>query len=222
MSKQQVTVKVDIHEDTEETQEVVRELAMHEEVEDYVLDKLQYGDLVVEKSSLMVERKTPSDYASSLLEGRLPKQIENMQEASDNVYVMVDGDLSETESLTHTNMGGSSIRGHMASTMARKGIPVIPCSNTALLVDMVVRLARKHIEEPTTSYTNQVSVDTDRPVTMQIFGCLSGIGPSTAEKLYERFPSMTALLSADDQEIEGVEGIGEKRAKTIKEELGSV
>lgn len=219
MAKEKVTVKVDVHEDTSETQEVVPELAMHDEVEDYVLDALDYGDLVVEEADLMVERKTIGDYASSLLEGRLPKQIANMQGAADNVYVLVEGDLTETDSLSHTNMAGSSIRGHMASTMARKGVPVIPCSNTAMLVDMVVRLGRKYIEEPSSSHMDSGPVDTGRPVTERMYGCLSGVGPSTAEALHQEFSSMTALLTATDEEIESIDGIGSKRAGTIKEEL---
>lgn len=207
--------------DDREPSDVINEFAIHEEVSDWDIERLETGDVKIPTSttSILVERKTVQDYASSLTGGRLPRQIEEMQSVCENVYVMVDGDLSSTDSLYHTNLSGESIRGHMASVMARKGIPVIPCSNTSLLVDMVVRLARKHIEKPSSNYMETGPVDIDRPVTERLYGNLTGIGSEMAHTLHTNFNSVEEILNASQEQLEEVDGIGSKRASTIHQEL---
>ncbi|MFB6282581.1 MAG: ERCC4 domain-containing protein [Halobacteria archaeon] len=210
---QKVKAKIDIHEPENLTAQIDR----HDEVEEYMLTSLDAGDIVIE--NIGFERKTPSDYASSLQSGRLRRQIRKMTEEFDAAYILIDGTMPDT--LTHSGMKSKALRGSMASVMAREGISVIPCTNLSLLADMSVRLARKHIEEPSSSHLQKGSVEEEAPAGKQMWGCLPGVGPERAGKLYEAFGSPVQFAKRNQESVDmlqEVEGIGKKTAEQITEE----
>jgi ERCC4-type nuclease len=141
----------------------------------------------------------------------------------DHGYVLLEGDMSDFEFLTHTKMDPNSLRGFAASLMARQGMPVIPCSDTETLIDMAIRIARKHIEDPSSSSLRvKSSVESsDEPVVKRMYGCISGVGPEMAAKLHLQFPSLQDALSADVSEFETIEGVGPKTAQKIHDALHS-
>ncbi|MBQ7456812.1 MAG: excinuclease ABC subunit UvrC [Desulfovibrio sp.] len=51
---------------------------------------------------------------------------------------------------------------------------------------------------------------------------LPGIGHATAQRLWQHFPDLTAMLNADWQTIAAIPGIGEKRAQTISASLAAL
>ncbi|WP_137284492.1 ERCC4 domain-containing protein [Halorussus salinisoli] len=169
-----------------------------------------------------IERKTVSDYVNSAIGTTgtdLREQVSKMGEVYDRAYVLLEGDLSDVGA-RRPGLSSAAVHGTMASFAARHETPVIPCSDRQRLVDVAIRLLRKHGEEPSARPLPGGTVTGyDTPTTKRLFGCIEGVGPQTADALYERFPSVDALLSATPEELREVEGVGEKRSEEIFETL---
>lgn len=216
--KQSVTVRVDSREPLDT---VLPYLIDHSEVEEFEVAELDSGDLEIE--GVAFERKTPSDYASSITDkdDHLKDQAERMIEQYEHAYVLLEGDMSDFESLSHTRIEAKSLRGFAASLSARYGVPVIPCSDAETLVDYAIRQARKHVEDPSSSSLRvKSSVESsDEPVVKRMYGCIDGVGSETASKLHLQFPSLQDALDASVGEFETVEGIGPMTAQKIYDDL---
>lgn len=218
-----VKVVLDVH----EPPEVHDAVSTHPDVGDVLLAPLESADLSI--AGVGFERKTWDDYVDSMKDGRLEDQSRRMAEY-DAAYVLVEGALSETNSLYWTDMSGKSIRGHMASLTAREeyGVrAVIPCSNTPTLVDMAIRLARKHTEDPTSEYLPTGAVDgVDEPPGKMMWGCLPHVGPELADRLWQEFGSpvnFSVWCETDDvapiMELCRIDGIGEDTSRELVKEL---
>lgn len=214
---------VDIVVDNREPPEVVTAVDQHDDVSDWRLDQLDYGDLRCEFAGVRVERKTPEDYASSVLSGRLDSQVQQMATGEEGCYILVEGSMSDFVSLEHTRVRPTALRGHVASTMVRREIPVLFCDSAEFLVDMSVRLARKHIESPSSSQRELASAagveSKSVSQTLRLFTAIDGVGPVTAHNLEDEFPTMEALVNAGEDDLEEVSGVGEKTAADISDRL---
>lgn len=221
MSKVQVTVKIDTREVDDIINKMISEAQSHSDVREIHPEHLPAGDLDI--AGVGFERKTVSDYVSSLQEGRIDEQTTKLDQYYERAYILVDGDLVETNSPFRSGMDPASIRGSMAALTAREdsGVhAVIPVSNTALLFDMAVRLARKEIEVTEDNYLPTGDVDTSHPTALQQYGCLPGIGPAMAERIYEEYPSMTDFVrQATIEDLMDIEGIGRSTAMKIIMEM---
>lgn len=209
-----VTVLVDDREPTA----VVRAVRDHPDVASVEVERLLAGDLVV--GDVGFERKTVADYVNTQM-GRsspdLASQVERLAEAYPHAYVLLENDLPTDDDLDGS-VSATAVRGSMASITARLGVPVLPCGNLAGLVDMAIRIGRKHAEEPSPRPLTPSAVTARRePTTKRMYACIDGVGPETAQRLYEVFPSVESLVAAPTEALLAVEGIGPKRAAAIEQ-----
>lgn len=213
MPKQKVEVIIDVR----EPPEVTGAVDAHPDVESYEFAELPAADLEI--SGIGFERKAPNDYVGSLKDGRLTEQTYKLGERYEHAYILYEGALVETENPFKSSMNGSSVRGSMASLIAREdsGVHgVIPCSNRELLVDMAIRVARKHIEESNQKYIPKPDVEFESDSTLMMYACIPGVGPEMAERLKERYPTLGKFVKeADFESLQEIEGIGEERALKI-------
>ena len=208
--------------DDREPEAVPAALRAHPDVDGVTVRRLVSGDIAI--GDVGFERKTGGDYLGSAL-GRtgtdLEGQVAAMTEAYDHAYVLVEADLDDLEA-QRPGVAGASVHGTMASITARFGVPVVPVGDLGRLVDLAVRLARKHAEEPSVRSLSPGSVPVlDEPVAKRMYGCIDGIGPGTAEALYEAFPTVEALLAASSEELLAVDGVGPTRAEAVYAALRS-
>lgn len=213
MSKTHIEAVVD----TREPPEVPVAVAEHPEVSNVDRAQLSAGDIGI--GAVGFERKTVDDYASSVLEDRFDDQLTKLADAFDHAYILLEGDMVETEQLWQSSIRGESLRGHMASVTAREnGVrAVIPSSSTEMLVDVAVRLGRKHVEDPSRTYVPSPDIDaSDAPVPVQMYACIPGVGPATARQLYDEFGSIASFVDeATHERLTEVDGIGATRATDI-------
>lgn len=204
--------------DDREPAGLVAALNRHPDVESVAVDRLPAGDIVV--GGVGVERKTPADFVRSAV-GRtgvdLREQLRALGAAYDHAYLLVEGDFPE---LDGRGDNPAVVRGAVASLMARTDTPVVPCGDRERLVDLAVRLGRKHVEEPSPDpLSNGAVTRRADPTPMKMYGCIDGVGRATAENLYEAFPTVAELAAAPVEALREVEGVGEVRARAIREAL---
>jgi len=214
--KETVELTIDTNEESQGV-EAVETFVLHEDVEEFTIEPLETGDFIVE--DCIFERKTPSDFASSLQEGRLREQVERMAESEYRPFVLIEGDMSDFSNLEHSQMPPKSLRGMTASILGRNGIPVVFCSNPKLLADIAIRIARKTEEDLNNHHVKTTEAVKDVPFVTQFFMNIEGIGLSTAEELTEAFGSVEEAMNASVDELSAVGGIGEKRAENIYETI---
>ncbi|WP_226022446.1 helix-hairpin-helix domain-containing protein [Halomicrobium salinisoli] len=213
-------MSVDVTVDDREPAGLVAALRGHPDVDAVAVRRLESGDVV--SGSVAVERKTPGDYLRSALGRRgsdLEAQVRAMNEAYEHAYVLIEGDLADVEA-RWPDVPGAAVRGSLASITARLGAPVVPCGDRDRLVDVAVRLVRKHTESPSTRSLPPGAVPgRDEPTAKRMYGCIDGIGPETAARLYEAFPTVESLLAASREDLEAVDGVGPRRAAAIDDAL---
>lgn len=212
--------------------DLLTSLEDNDQVSDVGVDTLPTADIVIgigqaeqskiPENGVAFERKTPSDFASSVTDSdeHLKDQVERMAEQFEHSYVLVEGDLDEFDQLRHTNVPSQALRGMAASVTARFECPVIFCSDQDKLIDMALRIARKHIEDPNSSLRVKSSVSgNDAPTLKRMYGCIDGVGSETADNMYEHLPTLQDAAEASMSELQQIDGIGERRAKNIKRQL---
>ena len=215
-------MSVSVTVDDREPPAVAAALRAHSDVEAVEVRRLPAADIVI--GEVGFERKTCEDYLRSAL-GRLgsdlEEQVGKMTEAYEHAYVLLEGDIADVEACWPATPD-ASVRGSIASITARFGVPVIPCGGADRLVDLAVRLARKHVEDPS-ARPLPVSAVTGRtePIAKRMYGCIEGIGPGTAAALYDAFPTIESALAAGEEQLREIDGVGPKRAEGVYRALRS-
>lgn len=211
-SKPEFTVVVD----DREPATVVRAVRNHPEIEAVETARLAAGDVAV--GEVGFERKTPADYVTSVVGPTgtdIYDQVEKMNEMYAHSYVLLEGDLADAEAV-RPGVAAASVRGSLASLTARHDTPVVPCSDRERLVDVAIRIGRKHSGAPGPRRLPPSAVaGRTEPTVKRMYGCIEGVGPATASRLYEAFPTVDRLVAASRAELLAVEGVGEKRADAI-------
>lgn len=189
----------------------------YECIVDTKLNEMPAGDICIGRVGF--ERKTPSDYASSLTEGRLDEQVAKMGDNYDHAYILVEGSLSDLLRLEHTRLMGTSIRGSVASITARdNGVnAVLFVDDEENLIDLAVRLALKHDTDPTTRHLPPDELGSDVATDVKMYAQIDGVGPETAEALAIAFDSPKDCIVAGPSTYQFIEGIGPKTAQNIHE-----
>lgn len=188
----------------------------HPDVASVAVRRLDAGDVTI--GEVGFERKTCGDYLRSTL-GRggtvLEEQVRELAGAFSHAYVLLEGTFADAEACW-PGASAAAVRGSVASLTARTGVPVVPCGDRERLIDLAVRLARKHAEAPSPRPLSPGAVPgRDEPVAKRMYGTIEGIGPGTAAALLEAFPSVAAAARASRAELEAVEGVGPKRAAAV-------
>lgn len=217
MSKATVEVTVDIR----EPPTVAEAVEAHPDVADFTYDEMESADIEIE--GVGFERKTPSDFATSMTDrdDHLKSQVERMNDQYTESYVLLEGDLPDFGALSHSKVPAKSLRGFAASITARYGTPVIPCSDLDTMVDMAIRLARKHVEDDTSDDLRvKTSVeDQTAPFEKRVYGCIEGVGAGTADTMYQAYPSLPDAIEATTADWKALDGIGDVTAATIRDSL---
>lgn len=223
MAKKHVEVALDWREDAGLT----RAVDSHPEVEDYVIDELEVGDILIRDPEtdevVLFERKTPSDFAASMTDedDHLRDQVERLAMATDGPpRVLVEGDMADFTSLTHTRVDPRSLRGFVASLEERDGARIMFTSDMAGLIDYAIRAARKQFEDDSATLRVRSATKKDAPFVKRVYGAIEGVGPEMADRMYDTFPHLQAALAAEQDDWTAIEGIGEVRAERIMAHLG--
>lgn len=211
MTKESITAVVD----DREPDSVVVTVSAHPDVEDIHIEHLEDGDLLM--GNVGIERKTPSDFARSITDDQVNiyEQAESLGMNVRYPFVLLEGRVRGFENLGFSGLPAVAMRGAMASITIRTGVPVIPCDDLEMLVDLGVRLGRKSVEAPGPEFFTRSGRVVDANVTARMLAEIPSVGPQRAMNIADVYPSVTAVSRAAKDDLMAVEGVGENTAETI-------
>jgi len=176
---------------------------------------LPVGDYIVAPETI-VERKSISDFISSVFDGRLFDQCNRLKEHFEHPCIIIEGNVDEIDTITENPL---VFYGAMSSVVLDFKIPVIPtptASHTAkLLVSMCARQGT--VKGP---FLKKIRKSGDlKQQQLSILCSLPCVGEKLATRMLEKFGSTSNSLNASYVELSKISGMGEARAQKIRKIL---
>ena len=179
---------------------------------------LPVGDYIVAPETV-IERKSVRDLVSSIFDGRLFDQCSRLKEHFERPAILVEGNLDELDEITENPL---IFYGAVSTVVMEFGIPVIPtpcATHTAKLLSVMAS------KDNTTRgpYVKKIrkSPDDVQHQQISILCSLPGVGEKFAVRMLERFGTPLGALSATNADLLKIEGMGQSRAKRIRDALNT-
>lgn len=206
--------KIKIQADYREKQSLVPAHLIKQGIE-IEFKELKVADFLV--NGVAIERKTISDFISSMINRRLIKQLEELQQYSSKLLI-IEG-IDEQELYSEDNITGlnpNSVRGFLLSILLKHKVPIIFTKNQKDTAKFIYLIAVK--QSPTNLSMNVKKKSLNKKEQMQfILEGFPGIGPTTSKKLLEKFKSLNNIFNASQEELQEVLGI---KAEAFKKIIG--
>jgi Fanconi anemia group M protein len=184
------------------------------------LETLAVGDYVC-SDRVAVERKSVSDFLDTLTGGdrSLFEQIGDLSRAYARPILLLEGEGLYEERNVHPN----AIRGALSSLAVDFGVSVLRTTDEADTADMLEVLARR--EQETSDRQVQVHGEKSSKTLAEqqeyVVSSIADIGPVTARALLEEFGTVEAVMTAREDDLLAVSGVGQVTADRIREVVGS-
>jgi Fanconi anemia group M protein len=174
--------------------------------------ELKVADYLVKDTA--IERKTINDFISSMINKRLFKQLEELQQYKNKLLIIEGIEEQElyTDSKDWTGMNPNAIRGFLLSILLKYKVPIIFTKNYKDTAKFISVLAKKQEKEISLNVTKKNLTKKER--LQFILEGFPGIGPKTAKKLLKKFKTLKNIFNASEEELKEVIG---KKAGIFKE-----
>lgn len=189
----------------EDIPEKLRSLGVEFEVK-----KIAPGDYVL--GPIGIERKSLSDFFSSLVKKRLFEQVQRLRDAYPQPLVILEGDLTEISTFRHPQ----SILGALLALETTERVPVLTTADkdqTALLLSVLWKKQDKAAAEYGLRHKPK-GLSLDQRQRFLVEG-LPSVGETLARNLLMHFGSVRAVFNASEEELKKVAKIGEVKAAEI-------
>ncbi len=198
--------------DRECKSDVIESLLEIENVE-VNIRRLSRGDYQIGKR-VIIERKTLKDFAISIVDGRLFKQMIYLANSKSKGVLILEGTTSNSFEIGLTR---EAMQGALITVSLIMGIPVLRSKNPAETAKLMVFIARQ-VESITNGGVQRHGYQPKgiRYRQRYILQGLPKIGRERADRLLDRFGSVEAVVSASIDDLQTVDGIGKNIAEKIK------
>ena len=169
---------------------------------------LEVGDYLV--NDVVIERKTISDFLSSMINKHLLNQLENMQNIPNKLLIIEGTDEKE---LYHDNsqINENAIRGFILSISLSYKVPIILSKDYQDTAKFIAILAKKQSKEISLNHKRKSS-DVNEQIQF-IIESFPGIGPKTAKKLLNHYRTIKNVINAGEEDLKKILG---KKAEVFK------
>jgi ERCC4-related helicase len=176
------------------------------------ITRLEYGDYAI-GNQMLVERKTTRDFVDTLVERDLLGQIKRMADSCEHPVLIIEG----TDIYAQRNIAPNAIRGALAAISVQFGVSIFMVTGPEETAEMLYVLMNRELGETSRrpSLHHHKSYRSEREQLEYILSSFPGIGPHQARSLLEHFGTLSAVMSASEEELKGVEGIGQKISGVI-------
>ena len=180
---------------------------------DVEFKELKIGDYIVKDTIL--ERKTIPDFISSMINGRLLRQIEELKQF-ENKLLIIEG-LSKQEIYSDENqkVNANAIRGFLLSIVLKHKIPIIFTKDSEDSAKFMAVLSRKKSRDIRLNAEKKIL---NKKEQMQfIIESFPGVGPKKSKELLKKFGSIQNIINAPIEDLKKILGI---RAENFIELIG--
>jgi DNA excision repair protein ERCC-4 len=175
--------------------------------------RLAVGDYVV-NPEIAAERKSISDFVSSVYDGRLFAQAAALASSYRKPYIIVEGDVNEVSRLVK-NL--ASYYGAIASVTLAYDLRLMHTANadeTALAIAALVRNSRARPIPPGLLQAPPKSKD-EAQQQLYFVSSLPGVGMKLAKRMLGRYGTPRRVVSLTEAQFSMIPGVGAKRASKI-------
>ncbi|MFC7167170.1 DEAD/DEAH box helicase [Halospeciosus flavus] len=200
---------------------VARDLSQRDGV-DTRLETLAVGDYVL-SDRVAVERKEVDDFLDSLLGGgdrSIFEQVGDLVRHYDRPVMIVEG---EKDLYGSRNVHPNAIRGAVASLAVDYGLSLLRTdseSDTADMLEVIAGREQLKRDREVSAHGEKAAKTLDEQQEY-VVESIADVGPVTARTLLESLGSVEAVMTADEEELMDVDGVGEVTASRIREVVGS-
>lgn len=162
-------------------------------------EQLQVADFLV--NDVAIERKTLSDFKSSIISKRIIRQLKDIKKYK-KYFLMLEGLESDPYSGTiHEN----AFRGFMLSTALDYKVPIIFTLNEKDSARYISILAKKQPPKQSGMRASRTLLTEKEQMKFMLEG-LPGVGPATAEKLLSHYKTIKNIFSSSYEELKSILG----------------
>lgn len=177
------------------------------------IERLRTGDYLADHR-LLFERKTLHDFARSIVDGRLFKQMVRLANSNFTAVLILEGTGRSADPI---GVRREALQGALITISLILGIPVLRSMAPDETARLIVYAARQVQSLGKTGCPRPgYRPKTKKSRQIYILQGLPGIGHEKALRLLEKFGSVQAVMCASHEELKTVEGIGPKTADRIR------
>lgn len=175
-------------------------------------EKLEIGDYMI--SNIVIERKTFSDFLSSIVNKRLQKQLVSLRKY-DNCFLILE---NFHYNYNDFNMHENAIRGMILSIITNFKIPIIYTKNEEDTSKFLITLAKRceKNNHPEISIRQNKTPQTLFEKKQFILEGFPGIGPTTAKAMIGKFKTLRRVFGSLPEELKEL-GLNELQIKNFLE-----
>ena len=178
---------------------------------------LKVADYLV--GEVAIERKTISDFISSMINKRLIRQLEELQQYQYKLLIiegLEEQELYNDKSEIEQGVNANAIRGFLLTILLRFKVPIIFSKNEEDTARFINLIAKKKRQEPSLNVKKK-SLNKKEQLQYLIEG-FPGIGPKTAQKLLKEFKTIRSIINAPLEKVHKLIGKKSHIFKLIDEE----
>ncbi|MFC4450540.1 DEAD/DEAH box helicase [Halorussus aquaticus] len=198
---------------------IARDLSTREGIETR-LETLSVGDYVL-SDRVVVERKSVTDFLDTLTGGdrSMFEQLGDATRHYARPVLVLEGEGLYEERNVHPN----AVRGALASLAVDFGTSVLRTTGEDDTADLLEVIATREQEKD----DREVSVHGEKASKTlaeqqeYVVSSIADIGPVTARSLLEEFKTVEAVMTAREDDLLDVQGVGEVTAERVREVVGS-
>ena len=191
--------------DTQEPKSLL-ELATKEGLE-FTRERLAIGDLLY--GDICIERKEMRDFMSSMRDGRLLIQVQNMMDNYPHNYLIISGRFSKRDKYKIKNYLGM-----LVSISVRTPVKILHVKDDYELIYVVKKIIEKSTDGKDFHRTVMRKAHAESPQ-LTMLCSIPGVGKKAAKLILDKFDSIGQLSQVSEKEITEIKGVGKVTAKKI-------
>jgi len=176
--------------------------------------QLPVGDFICSDRTV-IERKSRSDFETSVIDGRLFDQLARLSSSYSRVILVVEGTEGTGSLQKHSLLGAYS------SVLTDYGAGIFFTRNAKATAELIYAIAKHEqlMEKRPLRISGRSKGKTLAKNQLVIVEMLPLVGPKMARTLLENFGTIQNLANATEEELLQIEGLGKKKAHLIKRTL---
>ncbi len=175
---------------------------------------LKVGDFAFSSNGAVVERKTHSDFISSIIDGRIFEQAKYLKENYERPVIILEG-------YSDRKINENALKATIANLITKFGVSFLNTKNSLDTAKMIYWLAKKEQEDTNKTLGFKQGKKPKEMKRLQEFvlSGIPGISNVLSRRLLETFENLEQVVNASEIELSKVKGVGKKLANKVKKLL---